>query len=535
MDSNCERFRADMMAAFDGALGPEAKAELERHLETCASCRAEYDWLASVSKDLDALGAASRAQTPEVDLVDAVLERVPRVARSDETVGKTRAHENVIPLEGARRRTWTTAWVALAAAAAAVLVFWALAHRPAKAPEVGKIAREEIETRTMPPVSTPVAKEPRDALHASAQAGFESSKSKSRQVREFLPAVPRSRAIASRLAADEEAPEDEGALTVGTVLALRRSGVDDPGAQAALVDLATLKADKAGALLDTVQASLTAKVGAVRSLPPEDAERILLAAIDRNPDDPYLRYELATVYEAQDSAAVEGASEKAAEQVAATIELDPHNALSYYKLAANLFRQDDVDSATALLAQAADMEDAKTYTEEAAAYRQEALESTGVASDTAKLVMALTAGTEQYNDLQALSSELLGYGEYFEQTGQTDLAQQIYEAVYGFGVQITDNATYSVERLAGLDIERAAIDMLEGIFSLLGTQESMEALADQLQGLVNEFDAMLGFFDSLNQFFLGTSDVDLLNLFADLVLQGGDLTLPGALPGFPTN
>ncbi len=40
--SECERVRQDVSAYLDGELAQERAAEVERHLQACASCRAAY-------------------------------------------------------------------------------------------------------------------------------------------------------------------------------------------------------------------------------------------------------------------------------------------------------------------------------------------------------------------------------------------------------------------------------------------------------------------------------------------------------------
>ncbi|HEX6975655.1 MAG TPA: zf-HC2 domain-containing protein, partial [Vicinamibacterales bacterium] len=45
---NCSQYRESLHELVDGTIGPIRRAELERHLETCAECRALLDDLRAI-------------------------------------------------------------------------------------------------------------------------------------------------------------------------------------------------------------------------------------------------------------------------------------------------------------------------------------------------------------------------------------------------------------------------------------------------------------------------------------------------------
>jgi anti-sigma factor RsiW len=58
MSQACAGWRDDIGAYVLGALDPDENAQVRRHLESCAACRADYhdllpvrDWLASLAPD----------------------------------------------------------------------------------------------------------------------------------------------------------------------------------------------------------------------------------------------------------------------------------------------------------------------------------------------------------------------------------------------------------------------------------------------------------------------------------------------------
>jgi tetratricopeptide (TPR) repeat protein len=325
--------------------------------------------------------------------------------------------------------------------------------------------------------------------------------------------------------------EGEGALaetedvTLENVLAARRAAITDPKSLAQLTEWATLSEAKARELVQDKNVSLEAKVGAAGNLPPAEAQRILLAAVQKSPDSPYLHDALAKAYAADPAKAAEATS-----QLQELSSLDPNNALVQYKLAANLFGQGDVQGGAAALERARSLEQASPYTQEADTYREQALTASGVAPSAARALTALTSGTTQYPDIVGLGAQLLQYGKDTEQSGNLDLARQIYESVQTFGRQVAVGTNQSVEHLAGLDIQSAAVDALAQLFTFLGAKPELDALTTQTQDLVTAYSAIVQFFQSLDAFFAQLPQ-ELVQMVTDFILQFGDL---GVLDQFPS-
>lgn len=503
-----------MSALFAGALDKQSEAALLGHVETCAACRAEREWFKTLTGDLETLGDTLAGNAPQVDLVNAVMRAVERNQ-------ETRA--GVVPFKPRPqpRRSRTFAWLGLATAAAAVvLILWVSGYRitpptePAPAP---------IQAKAPVPEEQP-GSPARQGTQVAANKEIGPSKAKYEEAKRLLPGdlYMRPPENVSKKGSDTGDLKD---LTANEVLELRKRAVADPEARAQLAEWATLTEKKAREMLQDAGVSREAKIGAGQALPPGEALPLLLAAVQASPNDPYLRSELAKAYAAQP-----GGAGKAAEQLMHLSALDPNNALIQYRLASNLFSQGDIQGATAALQRAASLDEADTYAREAEAYREQALAASGVRPDTARTLTALTTGTSQYSDLIALGNQLLQFGKESEQQGDLNLAQQVYEAVQGLGATLSGSSTLSTERLAGLDIQSSAIDLLSRIFSLQGLGQEMNALAQQTQGLVSAYDAIAEFFDQINALFSGNISQNVLKFIVDFILQNGDVNLLDYFP-----
>jgi tetratricopeptide (TPR) repeat protein len=324
--------------------------------------------------------------------------------------------------------------------------------------------------------------------------------------------------------------ETEGAaqasLKVYDILAARKDAVTSPAARLQFARWAELSAEKARQILADQDAPMDAKVAASESLPPDEAMKVLLAAVAADPDNPYLHHQLGNLYSADPKTA-----SKAAAEFAAQAQLDPDNALAYYQLAASLFAQGDADGAVDALQSAQNLSGANAYTMDAASYQQDALEQSGVASEVAQLLVALTAGTSQYGDLTGLGNQLMEYGKYYEQNGQTELASQIYNSVRLFGEQLANDSTFANELLAGLDIQREAVTVLSGLVDFVQQPANADMLARSSEHLVGALNAVGGLFTSLNEFFQQELGNDMVNAFVNYVMQNGDLDVLDYLSG----
>jgi len=508
------------MALLEGTLGEAAKAGLLRHLEGCPVCRAEHDWLAAMGADLEAMGDAVVEKAPQMDLVEAVMAEVaglgerPAVPSSKVVRFEPRA-------DARRGRPW--AWLGVAAAAAAaVLVFWAAGSRITNAPDT--LPAPEVARDTAPgdAVETPEGLMPQPRIETAGPVETDPAG----------PAKDASDDLDRHRWAETPPPEtvstELAALTVEDVLAARREAVTDPEARARLAQWASLTVEKARELVASEDTSLDAKVGAAQVLPPEEAGPVLLAAVAVTPQDPYKRYELADSYGARDDPTSAAA---AAAQWSSLAEEEEDNALLHYQLAAALFDQGDLEGAVAALAEADELESAMAYTGAASRHRVEALVASGVDPELAAVLTALTAGADQYADLVALGRRLLDHGQDQEELGEAALAQDIYESVYDMGAQLAAGASYSAEELAGLDLQQAAIDVLSGLFEFLQFPESIDVLTGQTNELVGAFEAVGQFFEELDTFFTQQIEQSFVGRIAEVILSQGDLNLFDVLFG----
>lgn len=496
----CTDYRDRLVALAENPLGPEAEPGLLAHLEACPLCEAEYHWLTSLCREMEAIGEAQLQGAPNVDLTDGVMKAVARHKQAD---------PRLVSLDSARTRRFSRfVWMAASTAAAATIVvgLWLTGYR---------ITRQDGPTtalRTNGSGSNPAALPGQSNLLAGTPDSI-SGDSPENELQNLIDNMRPFSAPTADLSADRLA-----SLTINDVLAARKEAISDPAAREEINRWANLAAEKARELAAAQELSLEAKVGAAQNLPPEEAERILLAAVQADPENPYLRYALGNVYSQQ-----AGMADKAAAEYAAQAELDPENALAYYQLAASLLAQGDPENAAGALETARSLGTAHPYTIEAADNQTQALIQSGVAEDVARILTALTAGTGEYGDLVALSAQLLDYGKYYEQNGQIELAQQICDSVRVLGTQVTENASFSNEQLAGLDIQRAAIEALSEFMQFMQSPQNVQTLADQTRQLSSSLSSVGGFFNALNAFFDAQPSTDIMSIFADYVLGNGDL------------
>ena len=518
----CEKHERDRMALIAGELDEQARAALNAHLDACAACREECRSLMAIAADLEAIGDAMAACLPPVDLVASVMGRVEqlKLIKTEETPA------NVVPLKRpetskpSRGIGWWWPAAGVGVAVAAVLVLWVSGYRltrlndpsagpqTAQTPDPRPVEAPELRVATAPTPETTVA------LTALGEAKS--------QLPDFA-TLPRWSANGTANGGMESVEP----LSIDDVLAARRAAIADPESRAQIAQWASLTQDKARALVASDDASIEAKVAAAQALPPEEAQPVLLAAVEAVPDDPYLRYRLASSYGDEDTPE---ASAEAVVQLAEASELEPDNALAQYRLAAEYFKQGDTQASLAALADAAAMTGANAYTAQAAAYQEQAMIESGLDPSVARLLAAFTAGSQQYTDLVDLGSQLLQFGHDQEALGDTDAAQQVYEAVLGMGTQVYADAAFSAEQLAGLDIQHAATDALAGFFEFLNMPDGIALLTEQTVGLVEAFGAIGAIFGQLDDLFQRAMDSNVLMSIADVILGQGDLNLFDNLP-----
>jgi anti-sigma-K factor RskA len=114
------RWKDDVAAYVLGALEPGESAELERHLEGCADCRAELRWL-----------------RPAVDLLPEKVERVEAPPQLRAKIVEQVRSEPAAAVAPFGRRRWFRSWRALAAVGVAALMLAAVAGYAARGGDSG--------------------------------------------------------------------------------------------------------------------------------------------------------------------------------------------------------------------------------------------------------------------------------------------------------------------------------------------------------------------------------------------------------------
>jgi len=505
--AGCEHYEKYLAAWLDGEMTPQAQSALDAHLAACAHCRREFAGLQSLASDLEVIGARLLpADEPELNLAAQVMAAVTRAQESP----------RVVSLDE-RRPMWrrVAPWLtAPLAAAATLLIIWASGYQLALKPVTAPLAKNEPPKPAVKSPGTSPAKRPSDAGgKRRAIDNPEMARVKSLVFDNvFLRDNPET-------GKPESVFEDLAELSMDELLDARRDAIMDPEARDSIAQWASLTMEKARALINGAEPGSDAAVGAASALPPEEAQPILLAAVEANPDDPYLRYRLGSFYSKNPQTQA-----KAAATLQEAVTLDEDNATARYRLAASYFAQGDLENGLQTLTEAQALDHADTYSTESAKYRADALEAIGASSDVAQALSALTAGNAEYGELLELSQELLQYGQYYEEKGDYDTAQMIYSAVQQFGQQVTSGATRSNEQLAGLDIEQSAIEMLSSLMTFIQTPENIEVLTQETERLIEAFSAVGDFLNGLNDLF-STADDSIFDMAMDFILENGDLGL----------
>lgn len=502
----------ELISYLEGELDAEASARLEAQFAASPGAHDELEAYRTIIRDLEAFGAAHRRHIEPVDMLDAVMDAVAAESRPSNVVR--------LPRPAARFRWVGYAAAALLLVAASAGVFWFGYYAPSR-------------THVPRPVAV-VPPEPREESPAPD-----------------TPAVPEQVQVAT-------AKLDEVKRALGEVLAKRPRGpmesVDAPPlsditlkdlaselnaassadrAWSALMQWATLTPELAVQIAASAAASPEAVVGAAEMLPPEEAGVYLMTVVGRMPESPHARIELA---QALAASAIPDAQQKALAEIDAASQLASENALPLYLKARLLLEAGDIDGALAALEEAAQYENASAMVQESAESHEQALIAGGMEPQTAQVLAALTAGVEEHGELTGLSEELLAYAQYYADLGNLDAARRVAEAVQRFGEQLDAGALFAQERLAGLDMQRAAVDVLEGFYTALSSFEDIELLTTQTMDLVSDFQGMAEFFDGLDALLTGASE-DFLATIGDLILGYGDMNLfdmlgqLGLLPG----
>lgn len=451
-------------------------------------------WMRTMMGDMDRVAATARAQAPSCDLVDQVLRTV--------SVGETAEPAKVVAFPARRRAgAWgRVAWYA-AAAAAVLLMLGGLYQMTLQ-----RDGSDDLE---------------RELAGADGGARQESLDPDGRVERMLAGARETVLVEGAQTGALEEVdPPDVSAITLADVIATRRAGSADPDAMARFGQWASLSREDALAIVQSPDADVRAVLGAMASVPPSERESYLLMAVGALSESAPARFMLA-----QNQVAYAADPSEAYAQLEMLAGLDQQNALPYYLQAKLLLDANDVEGALGLLEEARGLPMATAYSLDEALFREQALIASGMDEEAARVLAALTAGDAQHEFLCALSEDLLHYGRFFAEEGEYATAERIYQSVQRFGEQLNQGATLVADELAGLDVQRAAIEGLTELYAVLGSTDGIEALTTQALDLFAGMEGIGDFVQAVEGFIATTSDPDLWSRLATQVLEGGETAL----------
>ena len=504
------------MAYLEGALDETAARQFETRMAAEPALQQEYEAYKALGSALEEYGQALARKTPSVDLAGAVMAEIS----GDSSNGR------IVSLDSRKRRV--RMWMGFAAAAAVLLVVALALLTGPEASTPGPAYTENTAT----PEKAPSPSVTRDEDMEMARGVPENP----------LQEIDPSRVVPLHGEMQRVSPPVITLPDRGQVLAALHEASPEEAWQQ-VHEWATPPAEEARAIAENPDTSLGALVGVAPYLDDAEAQIALLRAEGELAGQPYFHFALYT----RESA---GSSTQASitQEVVAIKKLDPHNALSYYMEAKMLLDQGDVAGALASLALAREIPAATGYSLQVAAYHEEALLAQGYDDETARLLAALTVGENQHDLLCDLAGGLLEYGTQFAQQGELDTAFQIMDAVAQLGEQLNDTSPSLRERLAGSEIQRATLDVVQGLLTQLDPSsadaeawgevaDSLLLNVDELQGWFEMFDNLVsgdgtqGFFDDVAQFILGNGEVPLLQGLQNVdfstlrALQAGEASL----------
>ena len=492
---NARMPRVDLVAAVMDRLPGEEDVEASTPLE----------------QELISVGNVLRARAPRVSLVPPVLEAVER-----ESTGNVVSLTEHARQSAARRRAATLSWRLIAGAAAGVVLGLAFLLTQMMQPvRTGQLdiskrisTQQPVETRDTPDRSgMPEQEQEPAALTQTPVDGLDLLSALTR------PASP----------GDAE-PEEDGESLVQAgftiediLLAKQRALAGQADALAMLARWGALDPDEVRRLLAEGLLTPMQLAGLSRFLPDAEAAELLRQAIEQNPDDPALRLALAKQLLDDSSGYAE-----ASEHLAALRQLAPDNALVHYMDAQLRFAMGDYAGALALLEYASGFEAGSAFAVANAQYHSAALQAAGMPADLADTLASFYAGTDEYGAVSQLRNELLGYGAYFESLGDFDTAMAIYKSVGLLGQQLTGGAGYTNEYLAGLDTQMAAIEAMSALAELMHVPGGLQTIQNTYEIFVESLNIFLNY-TSLLDSMLHIGDISAFLNVVNGILQTGDI------------
>ena len=459
----------------------------------------DASWLSAAVEDFDTLAKIfAEKAPPDLDLVGPVMEAVfPAIPRETPHALFSVRFRRCVP---------RAAWAALAAAVVLASIVGALhmvftgGENEGTGPPVAHVP--ETQPHILPEERLVHAALPTDLNVVRPPGDLDST-------------VPPEDALF-----EETNPPLGGPLTVPAIIEARRKGAADPEARKRIRQWASLTEDQARTIVARTDASPEAIVAAAAALDTGERAMYLLRAVGYLPEQPAARLALADAYAEQP-----GGAPAAKSQLHKLHELDGGNALPYYLEAQILLEQGERDQALEMLERAQALEAASAYALEEASYQQEALLAGGMESDAAQLLSALTAGENQYDFLCDFGNDLLQYARQYAELGDLQAAERILQSVQRLGQQLNEGAAFVPEQLAGLDLQRAAIESLSNLYEEIGSTDGQNALAAQLLELEVTDQQIEEFLSAMEGLIQTTADVDSWLALAGVLLDSGSVPL----------
>ena len=504
---DCAGCREAFDRFVEGPLDEPEQRALAGHVAGCGDCRESMEWAFTIASDLESLGESIVADAPSIDVSAAVMAEVRRM-------------KPVVPFKRRNRRPYWN-WAAVAAAAGLIFAIslWTISA-PAP-PDVIRVSRGE----------TPGIANPSPAGETSVPGELtEDSEAETTDV----PPGPRIGSPPNAVAST--GLPKPSAYTRENILAAMRESFDLSQGRQRLAELARLSSEDAAELLADRRTAPSAVMGASLGIDGPEVSKALYDVVGHRPEDPFARYRLARSY-----ALNPDTQTLADDQIDAMQALDPENAMAYYLRAQQFLSTTPPDLKAALeaLESARSLDAAGFYADDAARALAQAHIAAGVAPDVANLLGALTAGRWSYDEANGIAGDLMALGQEYQDAGELQTAATIFESVLSMGQQVDSGAMYAQERLAGLDIQRDAVQALEPLYQLLSEPERIQDLVNITTALAGGLGEMEDYFAALGEFFNGdlpaSVDGAFWSLFNDAVLNVGDINIIEIIRGLLGN
>jgi tetratricopeptide (TPR) repeat protein len=484
----------------DGTLPLPDSERLRRLAETNDEVRAANEWLLPTANALETLGDRIAAKSRNIDIVGGVMATIERADMPTTPV--------TLDAERLRRRT-RMRWASGLASAAMVTL------------AIGWVWFEAGPTDMVTPPSI-------REFDSPPSEEFEKRQNERNEKRDQM--GPRNRPRLLNPSPVNPAPNSLSPTSAPSLDALSRNDIVDVRKKAAqtgdwseFFQLATLKREEVLEIIEREGLNSPALVGLANSLLPGEEEHQLLQVVGAMPDSPYVHIALLETVVAQPPG--EAQTEQPLAIVNRLSDLDPKNALPYYLEAKMHLDNGQPELAIAALLEAQALDYANPYSLEAAAYREEALIASGMNPEAAEMLAAFNAGVDEYDALMRLATDLLDYGNYFNELGDPDTTRVIYESVQSLGQQIEASAVLSQEQLVGLDIQSAAIDVLGQFYQAHGLVEELNILTEQSIQIIEDLEGLNVFFGQLNTMLVDITNPVFWNNVARVFTEEGDLVI----------